>query len=53
MPNKKITNDFCEAQNDLELEWINHYLNKLTFNNYNPVISDDMISLSVSSMEIN
>ena len=52
MPNKKVTHNFCELQNDLELEWINHYLNRSMFNDYNPVISDDVISLSVSNKEV-
>lgn len=51
MSDEKITNDYCEVQNVCESKWIDHYLNKSTFNNYNPVISDDIISLSVSRVE--
>ena len=51
MSDEKIINDYCEVQKVRESKWIDHYLNKSTFNNYNPVISDDIVFLSVSRVE--
>lgn len=51
MLNKERLDKPNDINNELEQEWVEYYLNKSLSHEYNPVVSDDIISLSVPSIK--